>query len=129
MIKIGLFGIVFLYVSAYALSSTVLGVAQKLKVPVVILNLQPVAQIDVQQKIEEFDRTFDISPECEATEIERAVRASVALDKLVKTTSSVQWLIIMKAKRATNMKISSIRSSPEIPCSPAEISPWLASAK
>jgi len=38
--------IVFLYVSTYALSSTVLPVAQKLKVPVIILNLQPVAQLD-----------------------------------------------------------------------------------
>lgn len=38
--------LVFLYVSTYALSSTVLPVAQKLKVPVVILNLQPVAQLD-----------------------------------------------------------------------------------
>ena len=40
--------IVFLYVSTYALSSTVLPVAQKLKVPVVILNLQPVAQLDYE---------------------------------------------------------------------------------
>jgi L-arabinose isomerase len=38
--------IVFLYVSTYALSSTVLPIAQKLKVPVIILNLQPVAQLD-----------------------------------------------------------------------------------
>ncbi len=38
--------IVFLYISTYALSSTVLPVVQKLKVPVVILNLQPVAQLD-----------------------------------------------------------------------------------
>ena len=38
--------IAFLYVSTYALSSTVLPVAQKLKVPVIILNLQPVAQLD-----------------------------------------------------------------------------------
>ena len=38
--------IVFLYVSTYALSSTVLPVAQKVKVPTVILNLQPVATID-----------------------------------------------------------------------------------
>jgi len=36
----------FLYVSTYALSSTVLPVVQKLKVPVIILNLQPVAQLD-----------------------------------------------------------------------------------
>ena len=197
--------IVFLYISTYALSSTVLPVAQKLKVPVVILNLQPVAQIDydafnklgdrgkmtglwlencqacsvpeiaavfnrsgirydivtgylqdeeaweeikswteaakvaaamrnnrlgilghyyngmldvytdltkqsavfgthiellemcelkkyrdevsdieVQEKIKELNRTFDVSPECESTEIERAARTSVALDKLVK---------------------------------------------
>jgi L-arabinose isomerase len=40
--------IVFLYVSTYALSSTVLPVAQKLRVPVIILNLQPVAQLDYQ---------------------------------------------------------------------------------
>lgn len=38
--------IVFLYVSTYALSSTVLPVVQKTKVPIVILNLQPVAQLD-----------------------------------------------------------------------------------
>jgi len=38
--------LVFLYVSTYALSSTVLPVAQKLKVPVIILNLQPVARLD-----------------------------------------------------------------------------------
>ncbi|MGC9355325.1 MAG: hypothetical protein ACP5D9_15870, partial [Mariniphaga sp.] len=40
--------IVFLYVSTYALSSTVLPVAQKVKVPVVILNLQPVPQLDYE---------------------------------------------------------------------------------
>ncbi|MDP4274526.1 MAG: L-fucose/L-arabinose isomerase family protein [Bacteroidota bacterium] len=38
--------LVFLYVSTYALSSTVLPVARELKVPVIILNLQPVAAID-----------------------------------------------------------------------------------
>jgi L-arabinose isomerase len=197
--------IVFLYVSTYALSSTVLPVAQKLKVPVVILNLQPVPQLDykafnqlgdrgrmtgvwlehcqacsipeiasvfnragisydfvtgylhdeeawteieawteaarvtvavrnnrlgilghyycgmldvytditkqsavfgthiellemcelkkyrdevtaaeVQNKIKEFHDTFDVAPECESSEIERAARTSLALDKLVK---------------------------------------------
>lgn len=40
--------LVFLYVSTYALSSTVLPIAQKLKVPVIILNLQPVPAIDYQ---------------------------------------------------------------------------------
>ncbi len=38
--------IVFLYVSTYALSSTVLPVAQKVKVPIIILNLQPVSSMD-----------------------------------------------------------------------------------
>ncbi len=38
--------IIFLYVSTYALSSTVLPVVQKAKVPVVILNLQPTRAID-----------------------------------------------------------------------------------
>jgi len=38
--------IVFLYISTYALSSTVLPVVQRLRAPVVILNVQPVAAID-----------------------------------------------------------------------------------
>jgi L-arabinose isomerase len=38
--------IIFLFISTYALSSTVLPVVQKAKVPVVILNIQPVAQLD-----------------------------------------------------------------------------------
>jgi L-arabinose isomerase len=40
--------IVFLYVSTYALSSTVLPVVHKLKCPVIILNIQPVAAIDYE---------------------------------------------------------------------------------
>lgn len=40
--------LVFLFISTYALSSTVLPVAQKLKVPVIILNLQPVPAIDYE---------------------------------------------------------------------------------
>lgn len=40
---------VFLYISTYALSSTVLPVAQKLKVPIILLNLQPVAQLDYEK--------------------------------------------------------------------------------
>lgn len=39
----------FLYVSTYALSSTVLPVIQKLQCPVVILNIQPVAAIDYEK--------------------------------------------------------------------------------
>jgi len=38
--------VLFLYISTYALSSTILPVVQKAKVPVIILNLQPVATLD-----------------------------------------------------------------------------------
>ncbi len=41
--------VVFLYISTYALSSTVLPVAQAVKVPIVVLNIQPVAAIDYEQ--------------------------------------------------------------------------------
>ena len=41
--------VIFLFVSTYALSSTVLPVVQKAKVPVVVLNLQPVAQLDYEK--------------------------------------------------------------------------------
>lgn len=41
--------IVFLFVATYALSSTVLPVAQRIKCPIVILNLQPVAQLDYKK--------------------------------------------------------------------------------
>jgi L-arabinose isomerase len=47
--------LVFLYVSTYALSSTVLPVVQRLGVPVVVLNLQPAAQLDY----EKFNRLGD----------------------------------------------------------------------
>ncbi len=40
---------IFLFISTYALSSTVLPVVQQVKVPVVILNLQPVAQLDYEK--------------------------------------------------------------------------------
>lgn len=41
--------ILFLFISTYALSSTVLPVARRVKVPVVLLNLQPVAQLDYEK--------------------------------------------------------------------------------
>ena len=41
--------LVFLYVSTYALSSTVMPVVQQTRVPVVVLNLQPVAQLDYEK--------------------------------------------------------------------------------
>lgn len=40
--------VIFLYISTYALSSTVLPVVQSANVPVVILNLQPLARIDYE---------------------------------------------------------------------------------
>lgn len=40
---------IFLYISTYALSSTVLPVVQNAGVPVVVLNLQPVAQLDYEK--------------------------------------------------------------------------------
>ena len=38
--------VLFLFISTYALSSTVLPVVQQAKTPVILLNLQPVAQLD-----------------------------------------------------------------------------------
>jgi L-arabinose isomerase len=41
--------LIFLYVSTYALSSTALPVVQQARAPVVVLNLQPVAQLDYEK--------------------------------------------------------------------------------
>jgi L-arabinose isomerase len=49
--------IIFLYVSTYALSSTVLPVVQRAKVPVIILNLAPEASIDYEAFNSMKDRT------------------------------------------------------------------------
>ena len=49
--------IIFLHVTTYALSSTVLPVVQRAKVPVIILNLQPVAAMDYQKFNQMGDRT------------------------------------------------------------------------
>jgi L-arabinose isomerase len=49
--------IIFLHVTTYALSSTVLPVVQRAKVPVIILNLQPVAALDYQAFNKMGDRT------------------------------------------------------------------------
>ncbi|MDR1052608.1 MAG: hypothetical protein LBL39_00375, partial [Planctomycetaceae bacterium] len=50
-------GLIFLYVSTYALSSTVLPVVQKTNVPVVVLNLQPVKAINYSEFNALGDRT------------------------------------------------------------------------
>lgn len=49
--------IIFLYVTTYALSSTVLPVVQRAKVPVIILNLAPTAAIDYDAFNKMNDRT------------------------------------------------------------------------
>jgi L-arabinose isomerase len=49
--------LIFLYVTTYALSSTVLPVVQRAKVPVIILNLSPEASIDYTSFNEMTDRT------------------------------------------------------------------------
>jgi L-arabinose isomerase len=40
--------LIFLYISTYALSSTVLPVALRVKVPIILLNLQPIPQLDYE---------------------------------------------------------------------------------
>src|ERR1017187_5456997 len=50
-------GLIFLYVTTYALSSTVLPVIQKAKVPVIILNLSPGPSIDYTSFNAMTDRT------------------------------------------------------------------------
>jgi L-arabinose isomerase len=49
--------VIFLHVTTYALSSTVLPVVRRAKVPVIILNLQPEAAIDYQRFNRMGDRT------------------------------------------------------------------------
>ena len=49
--------IIFLHVTTYALSSTVLPVVQRAKVPVIILNLAPAAAIDYERFNQMDDRT------------------------------------------------------------------------
>ena len=49
--------LIFLYVTTYALSSTVLPVVQRAKVPVIILNLSPEASINYEQFNKINDRT------------------------------------------------------------------------
>ena len=39
---------------------------------------------EVEEKIREFGEAFDIVPECEPAEIERAARTSIALDRIIK---------------------------------------------
>ena len=49
--------VIFLHVTTYALSSTVLPVVQRAKVPVIILNLAPAAAIDYEKFYKMGDRT------------------------------------------------------------------------
>ena len=56
--------IIFLYVTTYALSSTVLSVVQRAKVPVIILNLSPEAAIDYAAFNTMTDRYFSSCASC-----------------------------------------------------------------
>src|SRR6478609_5516541 len=49
--------LIFLYVTTYALSATVLPVVQRARVPVIVLNLQPAAAIDYASFNQLGDRT------------------------------------------------------------------------
>lgn len=42
-----------------------------------------VTELELQNKIKEFNEKFDVSPNCEKSELERAARTSIALDKVV----------------------------------------------
>ena len=42
-----------------------------------------VPDAEVEARVDAFRQTFDVQPECEATELARAARTSVALDRLV----------------------------------------------
>ena len=44
---------------------------------------EAVTEAEVAAKLREFHEAFDVSPECEAAELERAARTSLALDRLV----------------------------------------------
>lgn len=46
---------------------------------------ETVTDDEILSKIEEFHEAFDVSPECEEGELERAAQTSVALDRLVQT--------------------------------------------
>jgi L-arabinose isomerase len=42
-----------------------------------------VTEVEIEDMVAEFRRTFDVSPECTTTELQRAARTSCALQKLV----------------------------------------------
>jgi L-arabinose isomerase len=44
-----------------------------------------VTQLELEKKLNEFQEAFEVVSECEPTELERAARTSVALDRLVET--------------------------------------------
>jgi L-arabinose isomerase len=50
--------ILFLYVSTYALSCTVLPIAQRVKIPIVVLNLQPVAVVKRENRVGVLDHYY-----------------------------------------------------------------------
>ena len=82
--------IVFLYVSTYALSSTVLPVVQKVKCPIIILNIQPVAAIDYEKFNNLGDRgkmTGEWLAHCQACSVPELI-----VQELAMSLSPVIWM-------------------------------------
>jgi L-arabinose isomerase len=59
------------------------GHVEMLEVDELTARRRVVADREIAQRVEEFHRAFDILPGCDRTELERAARTSVALDRLV----------------------------------------------
>ncbi len=108
--------IAFLYISTYALSSTVLPIAQQIKVPVIILNIQPVAAIDYEKLNSMSDRgdmTGEWLAHCQACSIPEVTcifnRASIPYDIVSgyladdeTWTEISEWLEAARVKHALN---------------------------
>ena len=108
--------IVFLYISTYALSSTVLPIAQRIKAPVILLNIQPVAAIDYEKLNNMSDRgdmTGEWLAHCQACSIPEIAcvfnRSNVQydivsgyLDDMDTFAEIAEWIEAAKVKSALN---------------------------
>src|SRR5580692_7351184 len=107
--------LIFLYVSTYALSSTVLPVVQQTKVPVIILNLSPEAAIDYDSFNAMTDRTrmtgewLAFCSPCPVPEIANVFRrvgirfhsiTGMLRDDLVVEREMAEWVAAAKVKHA-----------------------------
>lgn len=108
--------IAFLYISTYALSSTVLPIAQQIKVPVILLNIQPVAAIDYEKLNSMTDRgdmTGEWLAHCQACSIPEVTcifnRANIQYDIVSGYLTEEatwheinEWIAAAKVKHALN---------------------------